>query len=1131
MMRSHITINMGAGIRLIAVLGIAVICLPISQVQGAYCSASSSNCNYEHISNVQVGTINNNTGNTCSGYSDYTSMSTTMVIGGSYPITVTNGTPYSDDQCGIWIDWNGDEDFYDAGETITVTGSPGLGPYTATITPPVGAVNGNIRMRIRITWTGTVSPCGTTDWGEVEDYTINVDATKMLLGPVADSYVSWEYPTTNYGTETKLRVGKKASARYVIYIKFDLSSIPPGQAIFSAKLHLYAYEVSSTAPSVVPALVTDDSWQETEITADNAPSSFTENAPAVYINLGDNVWNVGVHVDRSYLTDGIYSVNLGYLTSGATEYYAHFGSREHSTPSYRPYLEIEYGEPFCGGTGTADDPYRICTGEQMNNIGRLQYRWDRYYKLMNDISMAGYSGSSYNVIGNSSPYTAPRTPFRGSFDGNNHSISDFSYYATNSFNDDYIGLFGYVYNGTIKNLKLISPNVSTHSYTQRYVGPIAGVIFETDVLGCSVIGGTSDGENYIGGLVGISTGGHIADCISSASVSGGNNVGGLVGGGSILGALSSITNSYARGAVSGDDYVGGFVGDSSDMMIANCYSSGPVSGTSNAGGFSGYNVNELFDGNNVIGCFWDVDSSGKSNSAAGTGLSTVEMYNQNTFTEADWDFVDETDNGGSDDWSMPAGGGYPVLWYELPAAPNLPTFPGGSGTAENPYLIETEEQLSSIGHNPRLMDKHFKLVNDLDMEGVKYYMIADRPYAFSGTFNGAGHTIRKISPEPSLGTSCMGLIGSLDGNEACIKDLTLIEPNVVSAWGWGVGSLTGINEHGTISNCHAVNVKVDGMLAVGGLVGSNQYGSIRESSATGEVSENTFMSVIYSAVGGLAGENSFYSEIENSYAKCDVSGDDCVGGLIGSNLAYSTITNCYSQGNVLGTKDYIGGLIGRNQGGTETDYCYSGTQVTGPAGTNAVGGFVGKMGTTGKEYYKACFWDSEVNPDVNGIGNGSDANVIGESTANMQISITFTDAGWDFVGETINGPNDIWDICEGTNYPKLACQIPLAGDFVCPDGVEINDLVVLHEEWQLEEIPADVWPDDGDGIVNFFDWAVFANQWEITISYEGLVSFADQWLKTGVIYCIADIAPAGGGDGIVNMPDFAVFANNWLEGL
>ncbi len=61
---------------------------------------------------------------------------------------------------------------------------------------------------------------------------------------------------------------------------------------------------------------------------------------------------------------------------------------------------------------------------------------------------------------------------------------------------------------------------------------------------------------------------------------------------------------------------------------------------------------------------------------------------------------------------------------------------------------------------------------------------------------------------------------------------------------------------------------------------------------------------------------------------------------------------------------------------------------------------------------------TDVNPDMNGIGNTSDPNVIGESTANMQMAGTFTDAGWDFVGEIVNGANDIWTILEG-DYPRL----------------------------------------------------------------------------------------------------------------
>jgi len=136
-----------------------------------YCTASGG-CS-EHISRVQFGTMDNVSG--CSNYSDYTQLVPTVFLpyDQTMTVTVTNGAPYTGDQCGIWVDWNNDGDFSDANETLTVVGSPGNGPYTALIDPPTGSV-GDRRMRIRITWTGAVSPCGTTTYGEVEDYRIYV---------------------------------------------------------------------------------------------------------------------------------------------------------------------------------------------------------------------------------------------------------------------------------------------------------------------------------------------------------------------------------------------------------------------------------------------------------------------------------------------------------------------------------------------------------------------------------------------------------------------------------------------------------------------------------------------------------------------------------------------------------------------------------------------------------------------------------------------------------------------------------------------------------------------------------------------------------------------------------------------
>jgi hypothetical protein len=117
----------------------------------------------------------------------------------------------------------------------------------------------------------------------------------------------------------------------------------------------------------------------------------------------------------------------------------------------------------------------------------------------------------------------------------------------------------------------------------------------------------------------------------------------------------------------------------------------------------------------------------------------------------------------------------------------------------------------------------------------------------------------------------------------------------------------------------------------------------------------------------------------------------------------------------------------------------------------------------------------------------------------------------------------------GSAYLFGFCLFPL-GDINLDCRVDCRDLAVLCDQWLLELIPADVGPDGGDGFVNFFDWAIFADGWQITHDIFDLADFADQWLKTGSNDLIADIAPAPDGDGIVNMVDYTLLAENWMEG-
>lgn len=140
----------------------------------AVCSASGGGAD-EFISRVQFGSIDNSSAQ--SFYEDYTNLSTDVEAGNTYPITITNGEVFASDDLGIWIDTNQDEDFDDPGEQVVCTVDDGAnGTYNITI--PSDALGGTTRMRIRIKFNGADcgTSCGTTQWGEVEDYSLNINS-------------------------------------------------------------------------------------------------------------------------------------------------------------------------------------------------------------------------------------------------------------------------------------------------------------------------------------------------------------------------------------------------------------------------------------------------------------------------------------------------------------------------------------------------------------------------------------------------------------------------------------------------------------------------------------------------------------------------------------------------------------------------------------------------------------------------------------------------------------------------------------------------------------------------------------------------------------------------------------------
>ncbi|MHC4646308.1 MAG: hypothetical protein ACYTBJ_12475 [Planctomycetota bacterium] len=329
----------------------------------------------------------------------------------------------------------------------------------------------------------------------------------------------------------------------------------------------------------------------------------------------------------------------------------------------------------------------------------------------------------------------------------------------------------------------------------------------------------------------------------------------------------------------------------------------------------------------------------------------------------------------------------------------------GTGEPNDPYRIATPEDLNDIGNHVEDYNKCFVMVNDINLAayaGDQFSMIGDFSHPFTGVFDGNGHAISNFSYNG--GASEVGLFRRV-GCDWCwspvIKDLALIEPNVIAQSSYIAGALVGSLTDGTVRGC-----KVEGGSIWGG---SN------------------------CSVGGLAGGNS--GTIEKCCSTATVGGGVHVGGLVGSSCEFKVmgtvlISDSYSAGSVSGPAIYIGGLVGCNANPIENSYS-CGPVAEGP---NA-GGLVGY----GHEFvhYVECFWDSEVNPDVNGIGNTSDPNVIGKRTAEMQTESTFTQAGWDFV--------EVWGIGENQTYPFL--RVCPSGDINHDNRVNFLDLAIVADHW------------------------------------------------------------------------------------
>ena len=250
----------------------------------------------------------------------------------------------------------------------------------------------------------------------------------------------------------------------------------------------------------------------------------------------------------------------GHLLSEA---YTNDKAKETTTPAHSQEYDADGFCTVCHesrvlhGTGIAEDPYLI------SSVAQLEYLRDQsnmgsgkitaHAKLVNDIDLAYASASNWIPVSKSNS-----NGFAGTFDGNGHCIKN----LYSSFNQGgYVGLFGCVYGGTIKNLT------------------VEGVI-ESSCGNQGMIAGYSYGGNYY-------------NCVAKGRIntSGSYFVGGIAGNISKSGSSNPVVQGCASyvDIVSTGTYTAGLVGMAGNgINMEACANYGNVTGTANVGGLMGY---------------------------------------------------------------------------------------------------------------------------------------------------------------------------------------------------------------------------------------------------------------------------------------------------------------------------------------------------------------------------------------------------------------------------------------------------------------------------------------------------------------------------------------------------------------
>ena len=269
-----------------------------------------------------------------------------------------------------------------------------------------------------------------------------------------------------------------------------------------------------------------------------------------------------------------------------------------------------FAQSYSGGSGTSGAPYQIANKTDLKYLSEHSGEWSKHFKQTANITFTDADfqsgGDFYNGGEGFIPIGNSITNFTGTYDGDGKSISNL-YILQSTSSASYLGLFGKTNNATLTNINLVDAYVNGSNSTSNYIGGIVGYSTgTTSISGCSSSGDFL-GYRHVGALAGrLDTDeSEVSNCSSSGNVTGNSDISGLYYFGGLVGlSHGSIESSYSSATVSGykSKNIGGLVGYN-DGSISRCFATGNVSATDGGGGYAGGLVGNMYTGGHISECY------------------------------------------------------------------------------------------------------------------------------------------------------------------------------------------------------------------------------------------------------------------------------------------------------------------------------------------------------------------------------------------------------------------------------------------------------------------------------------------------------------------------------------------------